>query len=294
MATEIEALHEQLFAAQSERDECVRKFQQLQHELSASSALIKDLEAKFRTADAEIQRQARQLTDQAAASDAAAAAAASARARFLNELQASQNQLSGSQQALQHAKSELEHEKQAAASLLAAAAIESKELLKQMRALETRLFETEHQKSLLEKSQKLQHTEVRQEQHGISRPTQGGHAIGSVIVGLPQHHHHQASSHHADVNVEVPPKRRNSEPPVCSSPEAAGTIDVPLTPSISALLSSAHLPAREAGLTRSRSSSRAGAETCVTQVQFDAICACCFLPIGQQSLRVLDFPKTSS
>jgi hypothetical protein len=214
-------------------------------------------------------------------------------ARLLAELQSSQMLLSGSQQALLHAKSELDHEKLAAALSLEAAANESKELLKQIRGLETRLFEAEHQKSLFEKSQEQQHAENRQDEHGLSRPTQGGHAIGSVMVGLPQHHH-QATSHHAGVNVEIPPKRRSSEPPACNFSPAAATIDVPLTPSISALLSSAHLPAREVGLSRSRSSSRVGAETSVTQVQFCALCAFCLHYIGQQSLRVLDFSKTSS
>ena len=287
MASDTEILQEQLLAARNERDESVRNFEHLQHELSACSAAKKELDAKLSTADVEIKRQARQLADQVAAANAAAAAAASLHARLQDELLASQNHLSDSQRALHYAQSELEREKEFAASSLAAASSDSEKLRNQVHGLEARLSEIERQK-LLHTTNQEQQQDCREDKNIAD----GGHAVGGVVVGFPQHHH-QKHSHHAAVGVSLP-KRRVTDPPPASHAAAAAavTIDQPLTPSVSALLSSAHLPTRSPGLSRTKSGSkdRDQAETCVTQVRACPI-ACVFCSQSSAADMHQVFPK---
>ena len=129
----------------------------------------------------------------------------------------------------------------------------------------------------------------------------GGHAVGSVVVGFPQHHH-EKHSHHAATDVSLP-KRRSSDPPPASHAGAAAAVkmDQPLTtsvsslqltPSVSALLSSAHLPAREPGLSRTKSGSkdRDQTGTSVTQVR-DCLNACLFCSQCSSADMHQVFPK---
>lgn len=255
MASEIESIREQLSAAQCERDACARNAHELELQLAASRAAINELEGKCHTFKSEIERQARQLLDQIAASDASAADAASMHSRLRAELQASQNLLSESQQALLHLQSERQREREVTASSLAAAENQSNDLLKLVRGLETRLSEVEHEKCVLEKRVGDGHHD---EGH-ISPKNSGGHTIGSVVVALPERHGKRNDS-------LLPPRRATVDSsPLASSPSAV-TKDFPLTPSISDLVSSANLPPREAGLSRTRSRSDIS-EVAVTQVR---------------------------
>jgi hypothetical protein len=240
MASEIESVREQLLAAQGERDACARNAHELQLQLAASRTAMNELEGKCHTFKSEIERQARQLLDQTAASDAAAADAASLRSRLQAELQASQNSLSDSQQALLQLQSERQREREVTASSLAAAEIRSNDLLKQVLGLETRLSEVEHEKCLLE--QRV--VEGPHDESPFSPKKSGGHTIGSVVVELPERHGKRNDS-------LLPPRTRRAttDSPSSSSP----TKDFPLTPSVSDLVSSANLPPREAGLSRTRS-----------------------------------------
>ena len=270
---QIAALTEQLLVVQNERDASVRTSDDLKRQLSASSAATKELGAKLDAANADIERQARQLSDHVSASDAAARASAAMQARLQAELHAAQKNLSDSQEAAIRAVSELQREKETAALALAAATTESKELQKQVRALEARLTEAEQQKSQPEADDQRQNIRGRLSLDAIRKensppPHHSGHAVGGVQVGLPEHHHEKRNHLHAETDSSLPPKRRISDTGPRISPGASLSVDLPLTPPIAALVSSANLPPREQGLTRARSSSRLGQDGSVSQVCF--------------------------
>ncbi len=256
MESEPAVLQEQLSAARRERDASARKSDELQRELSAASDVIQELRAKVEAADAEAKRQSQQLLDQAAASADASRAAAAVQAHLQAELQSSQNMLAGCQQSLLYATSELERARGVAAAALAAAAAESRELRDRMRSLEARLTEAEHQKSLLEKAEQQHRVEAQiraqdRKESPPARPRRVSHETAAVQVGTPEHHHERRRTVHAASDVELSAKRRSSSNP----PNPAVSLDQPLTLPLAALVSSAHLPAREPGLMRSRSSS---------------------------------------
>jgi DNA repair exonuclease SbcCD ATPase subunit len=270
---QIAALNGQLLAAQSDRDASVRTSDDLKRQLSASSAATKELGAKLDAANADIERQARQLGALVAASDAAAKASAAMQARLQAELHASQKTLSDSQEALSRATSELQRERETAAAALAAAATQSKELQKQVRALEARLAEAEQHKSRPEADDQRQNVRGRQSLDAIRKENSparqhSGHAVGGVLVGLPQHHHEKPKSLPDETDSSLLPKRRISDTAPRISPGASLSIDLPLTPALAALVSSANLPPREPGLTRARSSGRLGQDGSVSQVCF--------------------------
>jgi hypothetical protein len=282
MEQEMAALHEQIAAlngqlleVQNERDASVRTSDDLKRQLSASSAATKELGVKLDAANADIERQARQLGDHVAASDAAAKASAATQARLQAELHASEKKLSDIQEALIRATSELQREKEKAATALAAATAESMNLQEQVCALEARLTEAEQQKLRPEADDQRQNIRGRQSLDAIRKENSphgqhSGHAVrvGSVQVGLPEHHHDRRNSLHAETDSSLPPKRRTSDPASRILPGSDLSIDQPLTPALAALVSSANLPPREPGLTRTRSSSRPGQDGSVSQVYF--------------------------
>jgi hypothetical protein len=248
-------LQEQLSAACQERDAFARKSDGLQRELLASGDEIKDLRSKVDAADAEIKRQSQLLLDQAAASANASKAAAAVQANLEAELQSLQNLLTDCQQTLLCTTTELERVQEVAAASQAAAATESHQLREQMRSLEARLSEAEHQKSLLEKAEQQQRTAAQKyaqdQKESPPRPQLGGHTVAIVQVGAPEHHERRHSAHPAS-DVELPPKRLSSSNSLDSAAEIS--LDRPLTLPLAALVSSANLPSREPGLMRSRSS----------------------------------------
>ena len=254
MESEAALLQEQLSAARRERDASACKSDDLQRELSAASDVIQELRAKVDAADAEAKRLSQQLLDQAAASADASRAAAAVQAHLQAELQSSQHMLASCQQSLLYATSELERARGVAAAALSAAAAESRELRDRMRSLEARLTEAEHQKSLLEKAEQQHRVEAQiraqDRKESPPLPQRAGHAVVAVQVGTPEHHHERRHSAHAASDVELPRKRHSSSSP----PKPAVSLDQPLTLPLAALVSSAHLPAREPGLMRSRSS----------------------------------------
>lgn len=271
---QIAALNDQLLLVQNERDASARTSDNLNRELSASTAAMKELGVKLDAANDEIEMQARQLRDQVSAADAAAKACASMQARLQAELHALQKTVNDSQEALVRTTSELHREKETAALALAAAATEAKELVKQVRALEMRLTEAEQQKSLTESNEQRRHSLGAKRKENSPPRQDCGHAIGSVKVGLPEHHHEKRISSHAAIDSSLPPKRRISDSGTRISPNASCSIDIPLTSNLAALVSSANLPPREPGLMRARSGSRLGADGSVSQARFYALHFC--------------------
>lgn len=262
MASEIESVREQLLAAQVERDSFAQNAHELQLQLAASRTAINELEGKCNTFKSEMESQSRQLLDQIAASDAAAADAASLRSRLQAELQASQNHLSDSQQALFQLQSERQREREVTASSLAAAENRSNDLLKQVRGLETRLSEVEHEKCLLEQRvvEGLRH------ESPVFPNKSGGHTIGSVVVEFPERHGPELHGKRNDSLLPPRTRRATSDAPPLLSSSSSPTKDFPLTPCIADLVSSANLPPREAGLSRTRSRTDIS-EVAVTQVR---------------------------
>ncbi len=272
MESDVAALQDELAAARNERDGHARMLENLQREIAVSNEALEKFRGKIDAADAEIKRQAQQLLDQVAASEEASKAAAAAQEHLHAELHASQKTLDESQQSLILLKSELHQER----AVAAAAVAESRGLLERVGSLQARLSEAEHQKSLLEqqnqkllldKAEEQRRNDVQKCVQDLKRsppPQRGSPSVGAVHVGFPLHHHDRRHSAHSEVDADLPERRRSVSFAASSSAELV-LDQLPLTPSLAALVSSANLPAREPGLMRARSGSREK-ETVLQQV----------------------------
>jgi hypothetical protein len=87
LASEISSLHEQLSAAQKERDTYYRMSGEFESELQASSGALKELQAKLDAADSQIEQLGQQLADENKKSRAANAEASSMLQRLQAQLQ---------------------------------------------------------------------------------------------------------------------------------------------------------------------------------------------------------------
>jgi hypothetical protein len=86
-----------------------------------------------------------------------------------------------------------------------------------------------------------------------------------VQVGAPEHHRDRRHTAHSALGAELPTMRRSASFSASSAAELA-LDQLPLTPSLAALVSSAHLPARQQpGFKRTRSRSKSGADPVLQQ-----------------------------